>query len=256
MPSLTIDLNSDVGESFGAWHLGDDEALLPLITSANIACGLHAGDPGVMARTVRLAKRAGVAVGAHPGYPDLQGFGRREMSLAPAEVEALVLYQVGALAAFCRAEGLELAHVKPHGALYNQAARDRDLADAVARAVAGFGRSLVLVGLAGSALIEAGLAAGLRVANEGFPDRAYNPDGSLKSRRLAGAVLEKPEAVAAHAVQLAQAGLQIGGQRVRVDTLCLHGDHPSAVANARAVRAALAERGVSLQRLGKGNEVE
>ncbi len=247
----TIDLNSDVGESFGAWPMGDDAALLPLVTSANIACGWHAGDPLVMARTLRLARQAGVAVGAHPGYPDLQGFGRREMALTPEEAEAFTLYQIGALAALARAEGVELRHVKPHGALYNQAAREPALAQAVARGVARFSRTLVLVGLAGSALIEAGLAAGLRVAAEGFPDRAYNPDGTLQSRRQPGAVLESPDEIAAQAVDLALHGLAVAeaGARRPVDTLCLHGDNPVAVAAARAVRAALARQGVTLAAL-------
>jgi UPF0271 protein len=243
-----IDLNSDVGESFGAWRLGDDEALMASITSANLACGLHAGDPQVMTRTVRLARGAGVAVGAHPGYPDLQGFGRREMALSSDEVEALVLYQVGALAALARAAGVELVHVKAHGALYNQAARDRALADAVASAVRRFSRDLILVGLAGSALIDAGLDAGLRVAAEGFADRAYNPDGSLRSRRLPGAVLESPDAAAAQAVRLAVDGITIeaGGvtRALPVDTVCLHGDTPKAAAFARAVRQALVMHGV------------
>lgn len=245
----SIDLNCDLGESFGAWRLGADEALLALITSANIACGLHAGDPPGMRRTVQLARRAGVAVGAHPGYPDLQGFGRREMRLTPDEVEALVLYQIGALAAFATAEGAALAHVKPHGALYNQAARDPALAEAVARAVRAFSRELILVGLAGSALTAAGAAAGLAVAAEGFPDRAYQPDGSLRDRRLPGAVLEDPDAVAAQAVQLAVAGVAAGSQTWRVDTLCLHGDHPTAVQNARAVRAGLSARHIAVQAL-------
>lgn len=183
-----IDLNCDMGESFGRYALGHDEAIMPFITSANIACGFHAGDPLVMAKTVALAVRHGVAVGAHPGYPDLQGFGRRSMDLSPDEVESIVLYQVGALAGFARAAGAELAHVKPHGALYNQAATDRASAQAIARDVARFSKNLILVGLAGSVLIEAGVEAGLRVANEGFPDRAYNPDGTLTSRRMPGAV--------------------------------------------------------------------
>lgn len=246
----TIDLNSDVGESFGAWQIGDDAALLPLVTSANIACGWHAGDPLVMARTLRLARQAGVAAGAHPGYPDLQGFGRREMALTPEEAEAFTLYQIGALAALARAEGVELRHVKPHGALYNQAAREPALAQAVARGVARFSRTLVLVGLAGSALITAGQAAGLRVAAEGFPDRAYNPDGTLQSRRRPGAVLESPDEVAAHAVDLALNGIaSAGGARLPVDTLCLHGDNPAAVASAQAVRAALAHQGVAVASL-------
>ncbi|MBP7693368.1 MAG: 5-oxoprolinase subunit PxpA [Anaerolineales bacterium] len=252
MTLLTLDLNSDLGESFGVWHMGDDAALMDLITSANLACGLHAGDPLGMARTLRLAQRAGVAVGAHPGYADLQGFGRRELHLSPEEVEALVLYQVGALAGLARAEGLALGHVKPHGALYNQAARDPALAAAIARAVAAFDRSLILVGLAGSALLSAGAAAGLRVAAEGFPDRAYNPDGTLRARGLAGAVLAAPAEVAAQAVQLAVEGIRIGDRRLRVDTLCLHGDHPAAVANARAVRAALTEHGIKVRALEKG----
>ncbi|HPH97499.1 MAG TPA: 5-oxoprolinase subunit PxpA [Anaerolineaceae bacterium] len=240
-----IDLNSDLGESFGAYRLGDDAAMMPLITSANVACGFHAGDPLVMAATLRLARAAGVAVGAHPGYPDLQGFGRRDMDLTPEEAEACVLYQLGALAAFARAEGVDLVHVKPHGALYNQAARSPALAAAVARAVARFSPGLILVGLAGSALITAGREAGLRVAAEAFPDRAYNPDGSLRSRRLPGAVLEAPAEVAAQALNLAQNG--VNGQPV--DTLCLHGDNPAAVEHARAVNETLTTAGLILASL-------
>src|SRR5512142_1723307 len=184
-----MDLNCDMGESFGRYTLGDDASIMPFITSANIACGLHAGDPLVMRLTVRLAKEHGVAVGAHPGWPDLQGFGRRAMSLTPEETEAFILYQVGALSAFARLEGIELRHVKAHGALYNQAVKDRSLAEAIARAVKAFDRQLILVGLAGSAMIDAGLEAGLRVANEAFPDRRYEPDGTLMSRQRPEAVL-------------------------------------------------------------------
>ena len=237
----TIDLNCDCGESFGAYRLGDDAAILPLITSANIACGFHAGDPSVMRHTLRLAAQVGVAVGAHPGYPDLQGFGRREMTFTPAEVEGLILYQVGALAALARAEGVELTHVKPHGALYNQAAKDAALAGAIAQAVKAFSRELILVGLAGSQLVAAGIELCLTTAGEAFPDRAYNADGTLRSRNLPGAVLEDPAQVASNAVQLAQ--------REGVQTLCLHGDNPSALENARQVRAALAAAGVGLARL-------
>ena len=236
---MLIDLNCDMGESFGAYRLGDDAGILPYITSANIACGFHAGDGLVMDATVRMCVQAGVRVGAHPSFPDLQGFGRREMSLAPDEVEAFVLYQVGALAGFARAAGVELTHVKPHGALYNQAARERPLAEAVARAVARFSRRLILVGLAGSALVEAAAAVGLPAAGEGFPDRAYNPDGTLRSRRLPGAVLHDPAEIAANAVRLATEGVVTAGGRVTVQTLCLHGDNPAAVAAAKAVRAAL-----------------
>jgi UPF0271 protein len=241
---MNIDLNCDLGE--GA---GQDDALMPLITSANVACGLHAGGPAEMARVVRLAREHGVAVGAHPGYADREHFGRRDLALTPDEVEALLLYQLGALAALARAEHVPLRHVKPHGALYNQAAQDRELAQTVARAVATFSRELILVGLAGSLLLEAGREAGLRVAGEGFPDRAYNPDGTLMSRALPGAVLESAEAVAANAVRLATEGVLTARGRVPVETLCIHGDGPHAVEFARAVRAALSQHGFSLAAL-------
>jgi UPF0271 protein len=248
---VKIDLNCDMGESFGRYTLGSDEALMPLITSANIACGFHAGDPLVMEATVGLAARLGVGVGAHPGYPDLQGFGRRNLDLAPEEAEALALYQVGALAGFARAAGVELAHVKLHGALYNQAAKDRALAQALARGVARFNKSLILVGLAGSALVAAGAEAGLRVANEGFADRAYNADGSLRSRRLPGAVLESPQQAAAQAVRLVKEGIRLDESRVQVQTLCIHGDNPAALSIAQAVRGALAANGVEVVTLGE-----
>lgn len=238
-PTLPIDLNCDLGESFGAYQLGNDAAIMPYVTSVNIACGFHAGDPSVMQATVRLAKQHGVAIGAHPGWPDLQGFGRREMNISPAETEALVLYQIGALAGFVRTEGVELIHVKPHGALYNQAAKDAALAEAVTRAVKRFSVDLILVGLAGSGLLEAGRGVGLKVAGEAFPDRGYNPDGTLMSRQLPGAVLENPAEIAANAVRLARDGIRFGKKIVIPDTLCLHGDHPSAVENARRVHDAL-----------------
>ena len=244
-----MDLNCDMGESFGRYALGDDAAVMRHITSANIACGLHAGDASVMRATVKLAKEHGVAIGAHPGWPDLQGFGRREMSFSPEETEALVLYQVGALAAFAKAEGVALRHVKPHGALYNQAAKDRALADAIARAVRSFDPSLMLVGLAGSAIIAAGKEQGLRVTNEAFPDRRYNADGTLTARKQPGAVIGSPDEVAAHAVALATEGIDYAGRRVAVDTLCLHGDTPRAAENARLVRERLEGAGISLQAL-------
>ncbi len=246
-----MDLNCDMGESFGRYTLGDDTAVMPFITSANIACGLHAGDPLVMRATVRLAKEHGVAVGAHPGWPDLQGFGRREMSLSPEETEAFVLYQVGALAAFARIEGVELRHVKAHGALYNQAVKDRPLADALARAVKAFAPQLILVCLAGSAMIDAGRELGLHVANEAFPDRRYNDDGTLMSRKQPDAVLTSPEEVAAHAVSLSKDGIDFGGRRVAVDTLCLHGDNPHAADNARLVSEALFNAGIEVEALGR-----
>jgi UPF0271 protein len=243
---MKIDLNCDLGESFGRYTLGSDAAIMPHITSANIACGFHAGDANVMQATVRLAKQHGVAIGAHPGWPDLQGFGRREMNLSAEETEALVRYQIGALAAFAKAEGAELRHVKPHGALYNQAARDRSLAEAIARAVKRFSGELILVGLAGSSLVDAGMETGLRIANEGFPDRAYNPDGSLKSRSLPGAVIESPEEVARNAIRLAREGIMFGAKRVQVDTLCLHGDNVHAAENARFLREAMEREGIEI----------
>ena len=228
---MTIDLNCDMGE-----NVGNDELIMPLVTSANIACGYHAGNAKTMRETVRLAKKFAVNIGAHPSWFDLEGFGRREMSLTADEVEALILDQVSALAAIAEAEGVELRHVKPHGALYNQAAKDRPLAEAIARAVKTFDGELILVGLAGSRLIEAGVEAGLNVANEGFPDRRYNPDGTLVSRKEAHAIIESPEEVARHAVELIQNGILFEGKRVRVETLCLHGDHPRVIENANLIR--------------------
>jgi UPF0271 protein len=228
---MTIDLNCDMGE-----NIGNDAEIMPYITSANIACGFHAGDAQTMRETVRLAKKYDVHVGAHPSWLDVEGFGRREMSLPHEEVEALILYQIGALAALAKAEGVELHHVKPHGALYNQAAKDRGLANAIGRAVKSFSGDLVLVGLAGSGLVEAGVEVGLRVMNEGFPDRNYNPDGTLASRREPHAIIESPEEVARHAVELIQNGILFEGKRVQIDTLCLHGDHPRAAENAKLLR--------------------
>jgi UPF0271 protein len=231
---MNMDLNCDMGE-----NIGNDEDIMPYITSANIACGFHAGDSRSMQATVRLAKRSGVAVGAHPGWKDIEGFGRHEMSLLPEEVEALILYQIGALYAIAKAEDAELQHVKPHGALYNQAAKDRALANAVARAVKRFSSSLILFGLAGSSLIEAGREVGLKVANEGFADRNYNPDGTLVSRKQPNAIIDSPEDVATHAVALIQQGVLFAGTRVKIDTLCVHGDHPRAAENAKLIREGL-----------------
>jgi len=247
---MVIDLNCDLGESFGRYELGEDESVMDFVTSVNVACGMHAGDPLVIERTIRLAARKGLAIGAHPGYPDLQGFGRREMNLSAEEVEAYILYQLGAVWGFARAAGVELVHVKPHGALYNQAARNHELAEAIARGVRRFSPGLILVGLSGSALVQAGDSAGLRVANEGFPDRAYEADGSLRSRRLPGAVLSRPEEVCANALRLAREGIQVTergeAHQLPVDTLCIHGDLAGAAQNASAVRRALEEGGVQV----------
>jgi len=241
---MKIDLNCDLGESFG-----NDAAIMPYITSANIACGFHAGDASVMQATVRLAKEHGVNIGAHPGWPDFQNFGRNEMNLSTDRTEALVLYQIGALAGIAKAEGMELVHVKPHGALYNQAAQDKVLAQAIVRAVKAFSRDLILVGLAGSSLVEAGLESDLQVANEGFPDRAYNPDGTLMSRNIKGALIESPEEVAENAIKLIKEGIMFGAKRVRVDTLCLHGDNVYAAENAKMLYEVLLKNGVKIKNL-------
>jgi len=251
-----LDLNADLGEGFGAWAAGPDEAILAHVTSANVACGFHAGDPSSIDRTVALAARAGVAVGAHPGHHDLRGFGRREIAVDPAEVEADVVYQVGALAAFARSHGVPLAHVKPHGALYNQAARDAPLARAIARGVARCGRELVLVGLAGSEpMREAAAEEGLRFAAEAFADRAYDDDGRLVARSRPGALILDPSAVARRALRIACEGrlTSIDGAELSLwaETLCLHGDHPQAPAIARAVREALESAGVVVRALGR-----
>jgi len=237
---MKIDVNCDMGEGLDEV----DAAIMPFITSANIACGAHAGGAEIMTKTIRLAKKHGVAVGAHPGWPDKEGFGRREMSLTADEVETLVFDQINALAGIAKIENITLHHVKPHGALYNQAVKDRVLADAIARAVSRFSRELVLVGLAGSGSVETGAQIGLRVAHEAFPDRHYNPDGTLRSRSEADALLESPEEIAAHAVHLARDGIQFEGRNIKPDTLCLHGDHVHAVENAKLVRAKLEENGI------------
>lgn len=245
----TIDLNADVGESFGPWSMGDDERLIPLVSSVNIACGAHAGDPLTIARTVRLALANGVAIGAHPGYPDLAGFGRRDLDMTTDELEASLIVQVGAVQAIARSEGTTVRHVKPHGALYNRAARDAGLATTIAASIARLDPGLVLVGLAGSSLVDAGRAAGLEVRAEGFADRAYEADGSLRDRRKRGAILA-PRAAAAQAVAIArERSVPIAhGRRVTIDadTICLHGDGPDALATAVAVRAALAAAAISV----------
>ena len=237
-----IDLNADVGESFGAYAIGHDAGLMNSITSANVAAGFHAGDPSVLRATIRKAKQHGVAVGAHPSFPDLAGFGRREMKMSPHEVEDLVLYQIAAVAGVAHVEGVSLQHVKPHGALYNMAAVDSALATAIARAVAAFSPSLILLGLPGSELLKAGKAAGLRVVGEVFADRAYEPDGSLMSRKKPGAVIHDVATVVATAVKMAKEGVG--------ETICIHSDTPGADELAAQTRAALEAAGISVRPLG------
>ncbi|PYI53098.1 LamB/YcsF family protein [Paenibacillus flagellatus] len=231
----TIDLNGDIGESFGVYRTGEDERLLDIVTSANVACGFHAGDPATMRRTVRLCAERGVAIGAHPGLPDLAGFGRREMAVTPQEAYDMTVYQVGALYGFVRAEGAVLRHVKPHGALYNMASADAALAEAIAEAVRRVDGSLALVGLAGGELVRAGERAGLRTVTEAFADRRYRPDGTLVPRREPGAFVADAGEAAAQVLRLAAEG--------RARTVCVHGDGPHAVAFAECVRRALLDAG-------------
>jgi UPF0271 protein len=249
--SPAIDLNADLGEGFGRWSLDGEAEMLRLVTSANVACGFHAGDPVRMRETVALARRAGVIIGAHPGYPDLLGFGRREMGATPAEVGAYVVYQLGALQAVARAAGAEVAYVKPHGALYNRAAREPEIASAIAEAVAAVDPALALLGLAGSALVAAARQAGLRAVREAFIDRGYEPDGTLVPRDRPGAFIEDPAAAADRAVGLARdrTVIAVDGQPIPVeaDSLCVHGDGARAVATLGAVRAALESAGIAVR---------
>jgi UPF0271 protein len=227
---------------------------MPFITSANVACGFHGGDPRVMRRTVQLARDAGVSVGAHPGFQDLAGFGRREMRVSPQEAEDMVLYQIGALAAIARSEGVRLRHVKPHGALYNMAVRDAALADAIARAVRAFDPALILLGLPGSELILAAERAGLPMAAEGFADRSYEPDGTLTPRSRKDAVIHDADTVVERAVRMAAEGKVTASDgseiHLRVETICTHGDTPGAPQLTRAIRAGLERAGVTVAPLG------
>ena len=245
-----VDLNSDLGESFGAYTIGLDSQVIPYVSSANVACGYHAGDPLVMDQTVAAAKAAGVAVGAHPGYPDLMGFGRRNLACSPKEVKAYVQYQLGALMAFAKAQGVKLQHCKPHGALYNMAAKDMELSLAIAEGIAEVDKDIILMGLAGSKLLEAGRKAGLRVASEVFADRAYQADGSLVPRKQPGAVIHDKDQAIARTVRMVTQGkvTAVTGEEVSIDahSICVHGDNPSAVEFVKNIRAALTAQGVEI----------
>ena len=247
---MTIDLNADLGESFGRWELGDDAALLDVVTSANVACGFHAGDPSVLARTCERAAARGVAIGAQVGYRDLAGFGRRFIDVPPVDLTNDVLYQVGALEAFARVSGTRVAYLKPHGALYNAIVRHEAQAAAVVEAVIRYDPGLPVLGLPGSAWLRLAGEAGLRTVHEAFADRAYTPEGTLVSRREPGAVLHDPEVIASRCVRLATRG-EIEATDgtivpVRPASICVHGDTPGAVETAKAVRAALTTAGLTL----------
>nr|WP_315597259.1 5-oxoprolinase subunit PxpA [uncultured Cupriavidus sp.] len=246
-----IDFNSDLGESFGIYNLGDDSGVLAQISSANIACGFHAGDPQTIAATVRNAVAQGVSIGAHPGFPDLQGFGRRAMALSHGEIYNLTIYQVGAMQAFARAAGSRLAHVKPHGALYNLAAKDSGMARALAEAVRDVDPTLVFFGLAGSELVRAGREAGLETAEEVFADRSYQSDGSLTPRGTPGAMITDPDVATKQVIRMIREGvvrsLQGVDVPVKADTLCIHGDQPRATAFAHCIRTALLAEDIQIR---------
>ncbi len=248
---MRVDLNCDLGESFGRYVLGLDDEVIGFVSSANVACGFHAADPVVMQKTVKQCAAAGVAIGAHPGYPDLQGFGRRNMVIPPAEVGAMVLYQLGALAAFCRSEGVKIAHVKPHGAMYNMAVKDAALAEAICAAVKSFDENLAILAPGGSELAKAAAKLGLPFICEVFADRAYMPDGTLVPRSMPGAVIEDEDEAIARVIKMVQAGevTAISGEviKVRADSVCVHGDGAKALAFVQRIRAALLAAGVEIK---------
>jgi UPF0271 protein len=248
----SIDLNCDMGESFGAYVIGEDEAMMECVSSVNIACGFHGGDPSVMKKTVAAAAKRGIAIGAHPGYPDLQGFGRREMKFSPDEIYDMVLYQVGALKAFATAAGSLLHHVKPHGALYNAAVKDKTIATAIARAVFDADKSLHFVGLSGSHLIKAGREIGLATVSEVFADRTYQDDGTLTSRTSAGAIIQS-ESLAAQQVLhmvLNKTVKTVSGSEIEIqpDSVCIHGDSKHALSFAREIVKQLKANHISIVR--------
>ena len=250
-----VDLNCDLGESFGAYTIGLDARVIPHISSANVACGYHAGDPAVMRKTVAMAARAGVAVGAHPGFPDLVGFGRRNMTVSPDEAYEYMLYQLGALSAFAKAAGVRLQHVKPHGALYNMAGKDAALAAAIARAIYDFDPSLILLGLSGSAMLTEGEKLGLRCAKEVFADRGYNEDGSLVSRKLPGAMITDEDLAIERVLRMLEHGEveAVTGKVIPIeaDSVCVHGDNEHAVEFVTKIRAAIEAHGMQVAPMGE-----
>lgn len=252
---IAIDLNCDMGESFGTYVLGYDELAMPYVTSINVACGFHASDPDNMAKTVMLAKKHGIAVGAHPGFPDLVGFGRRSMALTPEEVKNAVMYQVGALDAFCRADGIKMQHVKAHGALYNIAEKDLSIATAIAAAIKAVNPSLYMLCLANSQMVVAAKQQGLPFVEEAFADRAYTDEGTLVSRKVAGSVIHEIGLVVARVVRMVKnhSVISITGKEVPIQaqTVCVHGDTPGAVDMVKALRGALEKENILLRAFGK-----
>ena len=250
-----IDLNSDLGESFGAYKMGRDADIIPLISSANVACGFHAGDPTTMDATAKVCKAAGAAIGAHPGFADLVGFGRRNMAVSPADAKALITYQVGALDAFCKANGLKLQHVKPHGALYNMAAKDAALAKAICQGIYEYNKDLILLGLANSQMIEQAKAIGLPWAAEVFADRAYEDDGTLVARTKEGAMIKDEDEAVARVIRMIKEGkvTSVNGKDIEMkpDSVCVHGDSEKALLFVQKIRNALLAEGIVIKPLSE-----
>jgi UPF0271 protein len=250
-----VDLNSDLGESFGRYTLGMDDRIIPLITSANVACGYHASDPVVMEKTIKMAKEAGIRVGAHPGFPDLMGFGRRNMNVTPAEAKAYTLYQLGALDAFCKAQGVTMQHVKPHGAFYNMAAKDYELSRAICEAIASYDKNLIVMALCGGQLLRAAKDLGLRAASEVFADRGYEEDGTLVDRRKEGAMITDEDEAIARVIRMVKEGkvTAVTGKDIEIqaDSVCVHGDGEKALAFVEKIRQALTQEGIEICSLDK-----
>ena len=248
-----VDLNSDLGESFGRYTIGNDEKIIPLITSANVACGYHASDPVVMTQTIQRAKEAGIGIGAHPGLPDLMGFGRRSMAISNEEAKAYTLYQISALGGMCKAAGVKLQHVKPHGALYNMAAKDYDLSKAICEAIYEYDKDLIVMGLSGSEMIKAAHDCGLKAASEVFADRAYEEDGTLVNRRKPGAMIEDEDEAIKRVIRMVKEGKveSINGNdiSIKADSICVHGDNPKALEFVKNIRETLVAEGVEIKNL-------
>ena len=251
----SIDLNSDLGESFGAYKMGRDGDIIPLVSSANVACGFHAGDPDVMAKTVALCKENGSAIGAHPGFPDLVGFGRRNMNVSPAEAKSMIIYQVGALDAFCKSAGVKLQHVKPHGALYNMAAKDAALARAICEGIYEYDPSLIILGLASSEMITQAKEIGLPYASEVFADRAYEDDGTLVARTKPGAMIKDEDEAVSRVIGMVKNRTvkTVSGKEIEIcpDSVCVHGDSEKALLFVEKIRRALEIEGIAVKNIGE-----
>lgn len=252
---IKVDLNSDLGESFGAYKIGMDDEVIKLVSSANVACGFHASDPVVMQKTVKMAAESGIGIGAHPGYPDLMGFGRRNMVITPREAYAYVTYQLGALYAFCKQNGVKMQHVKPHGALYNMAGKDYELSKGICQAIYDFDPELILLGLSGSQMINAGLDIGLKCANEFFADRAYEDDGSLRARSKEGSMITDENEAIERVVKVLKTGCvtTYSGKKLelKIDSICVHGDNAHALEFVRIIRERLSSEGITIAPLSE-----